>query len=147
MIIRYLMEKDFQSIGFHETLSALKPTPFLPYKNELIYLERMRKEIYTLVAAENDEIIGMLSYFREPKYYHDGKDCVHVEDVAVHPKHQGRGIGRMLVEELKKKIEQEGGAYKIILYCAPHNIEFYKKLGFRVAETQMRLDVVEREVV
>ena len=43
----------------------------------------------------------------------DGQDCSYICDVALHPKYQGMGLGKQIVQNL---IEQSEGHKKIILY-------------------------------
>jgi ribosomal protein S18 acetylase RimI-like enzyme len=64
----------------------------------------------------------------------DGRDCSYICDVAVLPSHQGRGIGRRIVNRL---VELSKGHNKIILYACPGKEAFYKKLGFKRMSTAM----------
>jgi ribosomal protein S18 acetylase RimI-like enzyme len=66
----------------------------------------------------------------------DGLDCAYICDVAVHPDHQGSGLGKAIVNRLK---ELSSGHKKIILYANPGKEGFYKKLGFRVMRTAMAI--------
>jgi predicted GNAT family acetyltransferase len=66
----------------------------------------------------------------------DGKDCSYICDVAVHPGHQGRGIGKQVVSKL---VELSKGHKKIILYAAPGKEPFYRKLGFKRMATAMAI--------
>ena len=66
----------------------------------------------------------------------DGVDCSYICDVAVHPDHQGCGIGKQLIERL---IERSRGHRKIILYCVPGKEAFYEKFGFKRMRTAMAI--------
>lgn len=66
----------------------------------------------------------------------DGADCSYICDVAVHPDHQGQGIGKEIVSRL---VALSGGHKKIILYAAPGKEAFYRKLGFRRMATAMAI--------
>jgi GNAT superfamily N-acetyltransferase len=57
----------------------------------------------------------------------DGLDCAYIARVAVHPEHQGRGLGRTIIQRL---IELCAGHKKIILYANPGSEAFYSSLGF-----------------
>jgi GNAT superfamily N-acetyltransferase len=61
----------------------------------------------------------------------DGFDCAYLADVAVHPDHQGRGLGRAIVRRL---IAMAAGHSKIILYANPGTEDFYLRLGFPAHE-------------
>ncbi len=64
----------------------------------------------------------------------DGLDCAYIADVAVHPDHQGRGLGKAIISELT---EAAVGHKKIILYAAPGKEGFYASLGFLPMNTAM----------
>jgi GNAT superfamily N-acetyltransferase len=64
----------------------------------------------------------------------DGLDCAYIADVAVHPDHQGRGLGKAIIRQL---IEAAAGHKKIILYAAPGKEGFYASLGFLPMNTAM----------
>lgn len=66
----------------------------------------------------------------------DGVDCSYICDVAVHPDHQGKGIGKQVVTKL---VEFSKGHRKIILYAARGKELFYRKLGFMRMTTAMAI--------
>ena len=66
----------------------------------------------------------------------DGIDCSYICDVAVHPGHQGRGLGRAIIDKLR---EFSAAHRKIILYANPGKEGFYKKLGFLPMRTAMAI--------
>ena len=66
----------------------------------------------------------------------DGYDCAYIADIAVHPDHQGRGLGQAIVERL---VELAHEHKKIILYAKPGTEGFYAKLGFLPMNTAMGL--------
>jgi ribosomal protein S18 acetylase RimI-like enzyme len=66
----------------------------------------------------------------------DGIDCSYLCDIAVHPDHQGQGLGKELVVRLR---DQSKHHRKIILYAAPGKDGFYLKLGFKRMLTAMAI--------
>ncbi|HEY3142849.1 MAG TPA: GNAT family N-acetyltransferase [Acidimicrobiales bacterium] len=64
----------------------------------------------------------------------DGLDCSYIADVAVHPDHQGRGLGKAIIAKL---VDLSHGHKKIILYANPGTEGFYVKLGFLRMNTAM----------
>ena len=66
----------------------------------------------------------------------DGLDCSYICDVAVHPDHQGIGLGKAIVAKL---VEFSRGHRKIILYAVAGKEPFYKKLGFKRMRTAMAI--------
>ena len=66
----------------------------------------------------------------------DGVDCSYLCDIAVHPSHQGRGLGREVIERL---VAASQGHRKIILYAVPGKEGFYRGFGFRRMRTAMAI--------
>lgn len=66
----------------------------------------------------------------------DGLDCAYIADVAVHPDHQGRGLGRAIIRRL---VDLAQGHRKIILYANPGTEGFYTRLGFLRMNTAMAI--------
>lgn len=66
----------------------------------------------------------------------DGGDCAYIADVAVHPDHQGRGLGSDIIRKL---LELARGHKKIILYANPGTESFYRRLGFLHMNTAMAI--------
>ena len=66
----------------------------------------------------------------------DGIDCSYLCDIAVHPDHQGKGLGKEIVTRLR---DLSRNHRKIILYAAPGKDGFYRKLGFMRMQTAMAI--------
>ena len=64
----------------------------------------------------------------------DGIDCAYIADVAVHPDHQGRGLGKAIIRRL---VQLSSHHKKIILYANPGTEPFYRELGFLHMNTAM----------
>jgi ribosomal protein S18 acetylase RimI-like enzyme len=66
----------------------------------------------------------------------DGIDCSYLCDVAVHPRYQGRGLGKEIIGRLR---DFSASHRKIILYANPGKEGFYRKLGFLPMKTAMAI--------
>ena len=66
----------------------------------------------------------------------DGLDCAYIADVAVHPEHQGRGLGQEIIRRL---VARADGHKKILLYANPGTEGFYRGLGFLRMNTAMAI--------
>lgn len=66
----------------------------------------------------------------------DGLDCAYIADVAVHPDHQGRGLGKAIIRRL---VALARNHKQIILYANPGTEDFYGKLGFLRMNTAMAI--------
>ena len=63
----------------------------------------------------------------------------YIKDVVVKPEYQNKGIGRMLIEEMKTFVNDNGikGTNIFVELCAmPDKIPFYEKFGFSANEAQ-----------
>lgn len=66
----------------------------------------------------------------------DGLDAAYIADVAVHPRHQGRGLGKAIIRAL---VSAAAGHRKVILYANPGTEAFYAELGFLRMTTAMAI--------
>lgn len=84
-----------------------------------------------LVALENDSLLGFVSYktpTEMPAHSHQWELAI-----GVAPKAQGKGVGRLLIETIKK-LAQEKGITKLSLQVLGSNqgaITFYKCMNFQ----------------
>jgi ribosomal protein S18 acetylase RimI-like enzyme len=67
----------------------------------------------------------------------DGECQAAIYDVAVLPAYQGKGIGRMIVQNLVQQTPE----CNFILYASPGKEKFYEKESFRKMKTGMALFV------
>lgn len=86
--------------------------------------------MFTCLVYEEDQLIGA------GRAIADGLDCAYIADVAVHPDHQGRGLGKAIIRDL---VDRAGGHKKIILYANPGTEGFYLGLGFLPMATAMAI--------
>jgi GNAT superfamily N-acetyltransferase len=84
------------------------------------------------VALSDGLVVGAFGLLIMDKLRHRGAPSGVVEDVAVHPAWQGRGIGRQLME-FAMRLCGEAGCYKLTLSSNLKSTgahAFYEKLGF-----------------
>ena len=74
----------------------------------------------------------------------DGFDCSYICDIAIHPDHQGRGLGKEMMARL---VAASRGHRKIILYAVPGREGFYRNFGFRRMRTAMAIFADEQSAV
>jgi GNAT superfamily N-acetyltransferase len=61
----------------------------------------------------------------------DGALYFHVQDVIVHPGHQRKGIGKMIMNRLLQYVNNTGGKNTNVgLMCSKGREKFYEELGF-----------------
>jgi len=104
-----------------------KPAPMLSDYSKLIE----KNVVY--IATNSEEFMGLVVFF--PK-----GNCLLIENVAVHPDFQGRGIGRKLIE-FAVNFAKKASLQEVHLYTnelMTENIRYY--LGFGFVEVERRLE-------
>jgi glucosamine-phosphate N-acetyltransferase len=126
-----------------EIINEFRPAISLDFAR-YVFRERQNNEIQIWVAEdysksyEGRQIVGLVSFFVEPKFYHGGKSVLHIEDLIVKKEYQGKGIGKVLVKEIIKLFSSS--CYKVILNCSDEVVSFYEKLGFKRSGNEMRYE-------
>ncbi len=138
-VLRPLEQADFHR-GFLECLANLTEVGLTPDEAIRIWRGRNAAGVRTVVAVEGEQVIGTASLILEHKFIHHGGIIGHIEDVAVHPDHQGKGAGSAVVRELVA-LAQQSGCYKVILSCTDQNMAFYTRLGFHPHDNGLRIDL------
>jgi ribosomal protein S18 acetylase RimI-like enzyme len=127
MSIRW--SEDLDEIDWTEASALYRAAP-LGNKSagdlELVF----RNSLYRSFVFDEGELVGA------GRVLADGRDCAYLCDVAVRPSHQGRGLGRDIVQRL---VAVSRSHRKIILYAVPGREGFYEKLGFRRMLTAMAI--------
>lgn len=141
MNIRPFVAEDFGR-GMGECLEELAVGVVRPEALAGYVSLRVEFGVRTFVAVdEAGSVVGTASVFAEPKLLRGGCMAAHVEDVAVRPDAQGKGVGAALVKHCVE-YARVAGCYKVVLNCDPKNVPFYEKCGFRVTpDAFMRIDL------
>lgn len=91
------------------------------------YLEHYAHAQYSLIL-ENGEPIGRLYINRLP-------DDVRIMDIALMPEHRGRGLGRVLLQEILDQARDAGKSVSIHVETFNPALRLYERLGFRQIDT------------
>lgn len=86
---------------------------------------------WVMGAEENGALLGMATLHVLPNMTYDMRPYAVVENVATHADHQGRGLGRVIMDAVAQKAWSEG-AFKIMLLTNQSRgaRAFYEKLGY-----------------
>ena len=90
-------------------------------------------EVDGIVALEKGNVLGYASIHYIKKITR--KSGI-IEDVVVKENQRGKGIGKLLVNNLIEKAKKNN-CDKIILSSTEKNLKFYQKLGFQKNEFEM----------
>jgi len=91
-----------------------------------------------LVAEEGGQPVGL-----SRGVYDGSKALIHI--VSVHPDYQGRGIGSGLVRETARRFK-ERGATSLSVTVPGDNLEFWKKLSFRLTTRIMSAHPIDKVI-
>ena len=112
-------------------------------KNEIVselqlkeYIDNMPNNQTTYVLYDDKEIIGCGTIIISSKMIHNYSKIGHIEDVFIRNNYQSQGNGKILIEALIKKCNNEG-CYKVILDCNEELKSFYERCGLENKNIQM----------
>ena len=88
------------------------------------------RQFVVMAAFSGEEILGGLTAYELPLYY-DNTTEIFLYDMAIHPDHQRRGIGKQLIEFLKAYCAQNQiNTFFVLAHEEDvHALEFYHATG------------------
>lgn len=130
--------KEFSPAHYHAVqrlLDVLVPEPMVlteAYFREIIASENS----HLLLLHAEDEVIGMVtvSLYKNPT-----GTKAWIEDVAIDPVHQGKGLGRFMMQHAIF-FAKSAGADALMLTSSPFRVaanNLYRSLGFEQRETNV----------
>lgn len=93
-------------------------------------------QILVIENVDTEEIVGVGTLFIEKKLIRNYGKVGHIEDIVVHKKTRGTGLGKKLIEKLTEESKKQG-CYKCILDCSEENVPFYEKCSYVKKGIQM----------
>ena len=96
-------------------------------KDEEVITEALNNSVIVKKVLENGKVVGMARAIGDGLYYL-------IVDVVVHNEYQGKGLGKILINEIVKEVENRtkiGQKASINLVSMKDKEEFYEKCGFR----------------
>lgn len=96
------------------------------YMNFDVAETSLRNSLYSVVVKDKNEIIGM------GRIVGDGAIYFYVQDIVVHPDYHGYGIGKAIMDDLMKYIDEHAPTKAFIgLFAAEGKGDFYEKYDFK----------------
>lgn len=123
--------------SFRQTMGALSPTNAPDSVIMESHYFRCLNTTYTWVAVHGQDVVGSISVLFEWKLTRECQPVAHIEDVAVRPDWQSKGVGTLLVRRAQE-FAREQGVRSIVLACDASRVGFYERLGFSVHGVAMR---------
>ncbi len=124
--MEYRIKEDCKGIDWHQIQTALREAGMGSYDHARHRRAFENSEAVVFVYS-GERIIGF------GRAISDGAYQAAVYDMVVTPEHQGRGLGRRILETILKKV----GPCNVILYASPGKEGFYEAMGFGRLKTGM----------
>ena len=139
--IRSYQIEDTQAILEIVNYNILNSTALYDYEprtleNQIaIFDDKLKKGFPIIVATENEIVVGF-GYYSEFRFREAYKFTVE-HSVYAHPNHIGKGIGKLILENLIHLAKAQNLHTMIGVIDAENqsSIEFHKKFGFEIAGT------------
>ena len=139
--IRSYQIEDTQAILEIVNYNILNSTALYDYlprtlENQIaIFDDKLKKRFPIIVATENETVVGF-GYYSEFRFREAYKFTVE-HSVYAHPNHIGKGIGKLILENLILLAKAQNLHTMIGVIDAENqsSIEFHKKFGFEIAGT------------
>jgi GNAT superfamily N-acetyltransferase len=125
----YTWRSDTSTVDWDELTELYRIAPFGSKSPEALRTV-FGNSMFVRFAYADDVLVGA------GRALADGLDCAYIADLAVHPEHQGHGLGKALIHELLTAAKEHK---KIILYARPGTEGFYASVGFLPMTTAMAI--------
>ncbi len=124
------IENEATNVNWDNVVEILKKVG-MSYHSSEIHKRAFTNSYSVVFVFDNETLIAF------GRAISDGEYQAAIYDVAVLPTYQGHGIGRLIVQNLEKKMPN----CNFILYASPGKEKFYEKENFRKMKTGMALFV------
>ena len=117
----YTLKTNSLTVSEYQTLR--KTTEWEKLPNHLVK-HAISNGLFSVSVYKDDVIVGMGRVVGDGIYYY-------IQDVIVCPEHQGKGVGKLIMQYIEEYLESELDAYAFVgLMAAKDSQGFYQKLGY-----------------
>lgn len=127
------MNKDYKAIKrmptIDEYINLCSAVGWKDYMNFEVAEESLNRSLFGVVVQYKDAIVGM------GRVVGDGMIYFYIQDIAVMPEHQNKGIGNTIINAINEYIKENAPEKAFIgLFAAQGKEPFYNKYGFNKHE-------------
>lgn len=129
--VRPLSRDDYPK-GFFENLQTLAQTGEVTedrFHKQFDWMKAKEEIFYNVVIEHNNKIVANGMLIVERKFIWDLGKVGHIEEVSVSKDHQGKGLGKSIIQAINS-VARNVDCIKTILDCSPENEAFYGKSGY-----------------
>ncbi|MCL6494000.1 MAG: GNAT family N-acetyltransferase [Ignavibacterium sp.] len=87
--------------------------------------DKLEGQAIHIIAIDGDKIVGC------GRAHFNTEDEAQIRYMAVENEWQGKGIGKLILDELERRV-LEKGAKKIVLHARENVVRFYEKNGYNI---------------
>jgi GNAT superfamily N-acetyltransferase len=121
----YQLSERAPTLGEYQAICTA--VGWAPVINFGVAEQALRNSLYYVIATYAGQAVGM------GRIVGDGAIFFYLQDIAVLPEHQGRGVGRLIVEQLMAFIANSAPPQAFVgLFASAGKELFYERYGFRV---------------
>lgn len=120
------IQKDCSNIDWNRVRNIIK-TVGMSYVDANIHKASFENSFIVVFIFDDENLVGF------GRAISDGIRQAAIYDVAILPEYQGKGIGKLILENIINNTP----TCNFILYASPGKEGFYKALGFRKLKTGM----------
>ncbi|GME75898.1 unnamed protein product [Ambrosiozyma monospora] len=138
--IRRIQADDYER-GVLKTLECLTEVGDISkeeYTETIEFWESQEGYNTLVILDDKDQVAGVGTLMIERKLIHRCSKIGHIEDISISDNHQGKGLGKFLIQSLTD-MSKEKGCYKTILDCATKNEGFYEACGLKNVGSEMEI--------
>lgn len=134
-------KKDFSSEHEKQEFANMWLLPYLEHFPEYTYVSIDKNNVvsgYLTGCPNTDSSTDFLKFSYLDKFKHLYKNYPAHFHINIHPKLQGQGLGKQLIQQFESHLQNKKiqGAH-IITHPNALNINFYKKTGYKNTEANM----------
>lgn len=128
--------KNTKELNREQVIELYSKNEWSSAKKPELLLKALKNSHSVITAWENNQLIGLGSALS------DGHLVVYYPHLLVHPDFQGKGIGRLIINEFSRIY---GGFHQQILVSENTAVDFYKKCGFTFANDTSSMWIYQRD--
>ena len=123
----YSIQNRVPSISEYEKICAA--VGWKDYINFDVVEQSLNRSLFGVVVQYQDDIVGM------GRVVGDGSIYFYIQDIAVMPEHQGKGIGDLIMNAMMQYLKENAPEKSFIgLFSSSGKESFYNKYGFNKYE-------------
>ncbi len=119
--------------NYHLEIRKIKPNEYQALRqttgwdsiaNEVV-TKALKNDLFSVCVLEGENLIGM------GRVIGDGAIYFYIQDVIVHPDHQGKRVGKMIMNSIENYLDKATHNNSFIGLMAAEGVkDFYKKYGY-----------------